>query len=414
MRYGIIFDALSKHEAPPNLLSVVRWRRDMSDARRRDIRHLAMTEMTDASGHDPSSRAPRTLLRSSGMVRMDSADYASEASSLQWLPHLASLHSRFVHPTGRRDMKEWHATAQVVHDYVLHCKDPIPKPQAPPSPRRGPARSIASTASPIPSIGELATRATSLEIERLDPAAELERISSMEYTSNDGHKNQGQTSPRSSVGGFRISLTGLGRDPRRVFARASRPTSPSLDGPGSPPLNATEFSFSQTSSKANLSRKRIAGALSDGPGSPEMSMSEGVTDAEDALGGVTRTSSSRPDMLSASDDESRLRVGGGRSNKSRWSSPLFARRPTERRLHAEELTHSPISGPEETPEDLRRPALETHAFTADFLSQFPRADHADPQELSMRWEEVQRRQRDIYTEKQKYVHLLFMIDVEQM
>lgn len=380
-----------------------------------------MTEMIAASRElEPPAQAPRTTaLRSSKMSRADSTDYAKEATQLQWLPYLSSLHSRFLHPTGRRDMKEWYVTAQVVHDYVLHRKDPIIKPQTP-TPAHFPTRSVASTSSPKPSTGNPGSRAVSLEMQRPDPAAELEQISSHEQGSNHsgGKKPQSQPdteaiSPRSSVQGFRISLSGIGgmRDPRRVFTKASRPTSPSLDGPSSPPLGATEFSFSPSSSRRDLNvlRKRT-GPLSDDPGSSEMSMSDGVTDAEDPFvrrGAHRRRTaeSSKNEFLSASDDDTRFKPGlGGRlPGKPRWATPLFSRRNTDKNLPIvmTDPPHSPLSGPEEQPEDvIRRPTVQTTAFTAGFLTQFPRAQHSDPHTASLRWEEMQRRQRDHYADKQ--------------
>ena len=220
LRYFLVFDALAKHEPPPNLLSVIRWRRDISSSRRRDARHLAMTEMMDVP-HDNTTHAPGSASPGVATTWNEPTSYASEAASLQWLPHLSSLHSRFLHPSGRRDMKEWYITAQVLKDYVLHGSAPVVQnPPSSASPDDRPTRSMAS--SPLPP-HRLDSRGASLEIQRPDPATELERFSSLEYDGPSRRTN----SPGTSVKGYRISLTALGamRSPRRVCSpsRAAPP-----------------------------------------------------------------------------------------------------------------------------------------------------------------------------------------------
>lgn len=396
LRYTLIFDALAKHEAPPNLLSVIRWRRNVSTTRRRDGGHLAMTELVDVprenATHAAGSASPGVAIAHS-----EPTNYASEAASLQWLPHLASLHSRFLHPSGRKDMKEWHVTAQVLKDYASHGDTPIVRNQPlSASPANRSAHSTASSPPPLPSSRGRGSRGASLEMQRPDPATELERFSSLEHESNDGRgrRTKGAVSPSTSVKGYRLTLTGLGamRNPRRVFSKSSRPTSPS-EGHLASPVHATEISFSPSSSRGDLSRKPAGIPLGGEPLSSEISMSEGVTDADDLF---QRGETSRRDLQTASEEDWLLRTDGNTS-KPRWTSPIFARKNSENRLAVLESASSPATGPEEATEDSRRPVRETQSFTADFLYQFPRVDeHLVP----LRWEETQRIQRDHYARQE--------------
>ena len=383
------------HEPPFNVLSVIRWRSDIYNSRRRDARHLAMADVVgvprDDIAHASGSALPEVVTTS-----RESTSYASEAASLHWLPHLSSLHSRFIHPSGRRDMKEWHITAQVLKDYVLHRNTPIVQNQSSPASQGN--RSIASTPPllPPPSREPGPHGASSLEIQRLDPATELESFSSPEHESGDGRSRSTKdaVSPNTSVKGYRISLTGLGaaRNPRKALSKSSRPTSPSEGGPASP-LNATEFSFSPSSSRRDLSTKRAGGPLNDDPLSSEMSMSEGATDMDGAF------RLARQDMQTTSEEDPRLKIDGT-SPKPKWARPIFSRKNTGKRVAMPESASSPVTAPDEAVEDSGRPAPETHSFTADFLGQFPRAPYPDQRLASLHWEETQRIRRDRYARQE--------------
>lgn len=401
LRYRIIYEALDKRTRPPSLVEVVKWRKAMTDLRRADSRKSIAAEKGDPM------RSPASLsLRLPGAIRSPGAlgtiievplGYARESAQLQWLPYLASLYQKFQSPAaGRKEVKDWHVTAQVVAEYVnrdqtryyedIHHTDRARSIESVVTPSVGGSRqrirqSPKTAPSDIP-------RLTSLDLE----------ISSYRGSMDPELTKPQVTSQRSSVRGFRMSLSGL-----RELQLGSRHNT---FGPSSPVLH---HDFSPSSSRRDLDyMRRRRTHLSDDAESFDLSPSDGVLTDTDPRPIPFKLEQSTSDE----DSKGKPRLPAvSRSSSMRW--PLFGRMTAATPAAEESHDSVNVSSNVDAPEPPLVPT-DYHAYTADLVSYFPRLRTPSPSLHRIDMEEAGQRQRDMYARRAGYVPLGLFFNVTRV
>ncbi len=401
-RYALIYSALACREQPPSLLDVIKWRKSSSE-----LRHSTSQQLI-APGSTFVIASPKGRTPSSGQLPLSTAEevqapspYIVESQQLQWLPHLSVLHQKFLQPFhGRKEMIDWHVTAQVVSDYVqrdLSMDDRLGEHYH--------GSLYAQSLSPSSSRHVYNTSAQGLE-RRIVPGNSLDRVA------------PDNPSGRKSYKGFRLSLSGIQALPKAVGSRASL---------SSPPLPRYSQDLSPSSSRrelrTGLGLKLTRTHLSEGPDISDFSGSDGEGDGnvisqDDSVffnavrPSISRKSTQLDQFQSASDDDPngnskllrKLRPASmSRSNSRKWLGPLMARlAPLTSSVAAinVQIADDPQSPVEDESKKLVG-GLKDHAFTADLVSRFhrrrPSLGSADEKRRAIRRERMEMRQRDLYS-----------------
>ncbi|KAF8316208.1 uncharacterized protein EI90DRAFT_3086982 [Cantharellus anzutake] len=427
-RYTLIYSAIARRERPPNLLDVIKWRRTTFELRRSISPRLVLpTGSTHLSGplKSRTSASAPVPLRTIEEAQTPSP-YAVESHQLQWLPHLATLYLKFLQPLhSRKEMVDWHVTAQAVSEYVQRDQDledhwANDYPGSVDLPLYGPSTS------PSPSSSGQQVYMISMQ----PPVGDMSPRSSSDR----------EASRRINHRGFHLSLSGIRHLPRAGVSRAS------LSSPQQP---RSSQEFSPSSSRRDLGYVPGLGLIrthvSDGADVSDFSGSDGEGDANIGLRddgvlaiipqSISRRSTQPDQILSASEDDpagksqspSKARSPMGRSSSRRWVGPLIARlalpTPSVARNNAQ-ISDDPQSSPageikrmEESslpaPTPTPGPVLD-HPFTANPISRFshtiPRGESVAQKGGKIRRERMEMRQRNIYAMRASLIQRLHLQD----
>ena len=409
-RYAPIYSAITRGERPPNLLDVIKWRKSLSELRRPTSRQFM------APGSTYATTSPKGRASPNGQASLSTIEeaqvpspYTVESQQLQWLPHLSTLHQKFLQPFHvRKEMIDWHVTAQVVLDYVQrdHSLDDY----------------LSEHYRGFPSLHvQSLSPSSSRRILHHVPAQRHERKTSRD----DSLDREAPENPsgRTSHWGFRLSLSGIQNLPRAIGSRASL---------SSPPLPGHSQDFSPSSSRRDLRNglglKRVRTHLSEGPDISDFSGSDGegdgnlVSQDDNIRPTITRKSTQFDQLQSASDDDlngnSKLTrehrpALTSRSSSRKWLGPLIARLgPLTTSVAA---TNVQISDDPMENERSKRvegltstnaavaPSVVDHAFTADLISGFNQirfgSGSAEEKKRVIRRERMEIRQKDLYSRR---------------